>query len=134
MATHRVMYFFIVGENTFVIKQTPLDDELFSTKRYLFKMSTSNIEIRFEFNVEFLSKGLVEIFKNPVVSANGTLLSPQPVALTVYSEPTVTNQGTFFYNADPANLDLITHVLTFDANTDYLLKITPKDINNVVLA
>ena len=122
----------IIGDNKFLIKDTLADNELFSTKLYLIKVSTSDVNVILNFVVHHTEDAYVEIYQNPTVILNGTLLigSTSPTTLTIHSEPTITNNGELFYSIDQEHIRRIyEHDLALSANTDYLIKFIPYDLD-----
>lgn len=137
MAIHRMFRIDIVGNNNFLIKDNLAEEELFATKLYLIKVSTANVEVYFNFIVHHTEDAIVEIYQNPTITSNGTLLTGgiSPTVLSIYSGPTVTNNGTEFYSIGQDDVRGISvHDLILTANTDYLLKIIPYDLAYNVLS
>lgn len=132
MPTYTVIRFSTTN-NSFVIEDTFTGTEIDVIKYYLIQMSTSNITISFKFDTYILSNTYVELFRNPTVSSNGRLLSGL-TTINIYADPTVTTEGTQIYKADADSKFVEIHVLTLLANTNYLLKITPKDLNSTVIS
>lgn len=132
MPTYRVFHFSI-GDNTYVLKDRFSSNELGNSKLYLFQILSSDTIIDFQFDSSLVSDSTIEVFQNPTISINGIfLLSPQSL-LNIYSDPIISNDGTFFYKYDTNSSFINKHTLDFTANTNYLLKITPLDINNNLL-
>lgn len=132
MPTHRVFHFSI-DNNTYTLKDKFSSNELENSKLYLFQILSSDITVNFQFDSNITSDSSIEIFKNPTTSTNGTfLLSPQSI-LNIYSDPIISSNGNFFYKYNTNSSFIKIHTLDFTANTNYLLKITPLDVNDNLL-
>ena len=119
--------------NSYVIKDTFAGTEIDSIKYYLIQMSASNVSIRFKFDTYILSNTFVELYKNPMTTSNGRLLSGL-TTINMYADPTVTFEGIRVYDADADSKFVEIHMLTLLAHTTYLVKIIPKDLNSIVIS
>lgn len=137
MAIHRMFRIEIIGDSKFLIKDTIAEDELFDTRLYLIKVSTSDVKIFLNFIVHHTEDAYVEIYQNPIVTLNGILLSGtrSPTTLDIYSGPTTTEDGELFYSIDQEHVRRIDiHDLSLTANTDYLIKFIPHDLDYSTLS
>ena len=124
---------FNTTNNSYVIKDTFTGTDIDSIKYYLIQMSATNVSINFKFDTYILSNTLVKLYKNPMVTSNGRLLSGL-ATINIYADPTVTFEGTLVYDADADSKFVETHMLTLLAHTTYLVEIIPKDLNSVVIS
>ncbi len=132
MPTHRIFHFNINNDN-YVLKDRFSSNELEDSRLYLFRMLSLGTTINFRFNSNITSDSIIEIFQDPIILSNGRfLLSPQSI-LDIYSDPIISNNGDSFYRYDTNSSFIDMHALYFMANTNYILKITPLDINDTVL-
>lgn len=132
MPTYRVFHFSI-DNNTYALKDRFSSNELENSKLYLLQILSSDTTINFQFDSNITSDSIIEIFQNPIILVNGIfLLNPQSL-LDIYSDPTISDNGTFFYRYDTNSSFINIHTLDFIANTNYLLKITPSDVNDNLL-
>lgn len=132
MPTYRVFHFSI-GNNTYALKDRFSSNELESNKYYLFQVLSSDTTVNFQFDSSIVSDSTIEVFRSPTISVNGTFLLSPLSLLNIYSDPIISNNGTFFYRYDTNSSFINKHTLDFIANTNYLLKITPLDINDNLL-
>jgi hypothetical protein len=112
----------------FKIQDTFPGTEIDNVKYYLIQMAKNDRRIFFKFDTYILEKTLAELHINPIVSSNGRLLTGLK-NVNIYADPTVTDEGAIFYQADPDSNAVEWHDLTLTANTAYLFKIFQKDLN-----
>jgi hypothetical protein len=122
-----------VTNNSYVIKDTFAGTDIDSIKYYLIQMSANNVSIHFKFDTYILSHTFVELYKNPIVTSNGRLLSGL-TTINMYADPTVTFEGTQVYDVDADSKFVEIHMLTLLAHTTYLIKIIPKDLNSTIIS
>lgn len=132
MTTYSVIRFEAGGENH-VLKDDFSSIELDSIKYYYIEILTYDVPLSFKFDTLILMNTIAELYENPTVSAQGRLLTGTNLSY-MYADPTVTNEGNLFYDADPDSKFLEIHYITLSANTNYLLKITPKDLNSTIVS
>ncbi len=127
MATYKVFHF-TIGSTRYSIKDRFSGSELDSYKYYLFSVLSSDITIYFQFDTTISKDVRIDIFSNPTLATNGIFLYNPQSLVNIYSDPLITSEGSLEYGYETADLGTIDIKLT--NNTNYLLKITPLDIND----
>ena len=124
---------FDANDECHVVKDDFTGTEITSVKYYYIQMLTSDVTIYFKFDTYILAHTIVKLFLEPTVSANGRALTGLTEA-NMYADPTVTNEGTEVYEADPDSTFVEEHTLTLSANATYLVKIIPKDLTCTIVS
>ena len=107
--------------------------EVDNIKYYLIQMSDFDVTIYFKFDTYILSNTLVDFFEVPTVSDEGRLLTGSD-PIVMHADPTVTDEGNLFYEADSDSTFIDVYTVDFLADTTYLVKIIPKDLNDIVIS
>lgn len=130
MATYKVFHF-TIGTIQYSLKDRFAGSELDSYKYYLFSVLGSDITIYFQFDTTISKDVRIDIFSNPTLATNGAfLLDPQSL-VNIYSDPSITSEGTLEYSYETTDLGTLDINLT--GNTNYLLKLTPLDTTDNIL-
>ncbi len=127
------VFHFTIANSTFALKDRLTSNELQSAKYYLFEVSTSDIIIYFKFDTNLTSNVTIEVFSNPTIGIKGVFLLNPLSLVSIYSDPVISNNGTYFYKYDTDSIHIDTHTLELVANTNYLIKITPLDSSDTTL-
>lgn len=125
---------FDIEDNRYVVKDTFLNAEVDSIKYYLIQTSISDITISFRFDTHILSNTIIEIYQEPTLTSNGRLLNGI-ITLNIYADPIVITEGTKIHDIDTYDLASIdADIVGLLAETTYLMKIIPKDLNNTIIS
>lgn len=124
---------FDLNNVSYVLKDTFTGIEIDNIKYYLIQTSISDITLFAKFNAHILSNTIIEIYQGPTLTSNGRLLSGI-ATISMYADPVVTNDGMQIHDIDSDSAFIDVHIIDLVANTTYLMKIIPKDLNSTIIS